>query len=106
MAYASPVLDRIRSALGMKSRAEQVADEDVGWLMSTKQGRRAIWRLLSESGVFRNPYSGKREDTDFRCGEMNVGQRLLARVLRVAPHEYVQMTAEAASEEELNKNAS
>lgn len=82
----------------MKTKAEQVADEDIGWLMESRRGRRIMWRLLSESGVFRNPFAGERGATDFRCGEMNQGQRLLARVHRVAPEQYVLMVAEAAVE--------
>lgn len=89
----------------MKTKAEQVADEDIGWLMESRRGRRIMWRLLSDSGVFRNPYAGKRDDTDFRCGEMNQGQRLLARVHRVAPQHYVTMVAEAAVEGKQNEDA-
>ncbi len=28
-------------------------EADIKWLMSSKRGRRTIWRLLDQSGVFR-----------------------------------------------------
>ena len=44
-------------AASEKAQRERVAQEsedaDVRWLMSSKRGRRILWRLLEQSGVFR-----------------------------------------------------
>ena len=68
--------------------------DDFKWLMAYKQGRRVMWRLLSISGVFRNPFSSSRELTDFNCGQQNVGQQLLMEIHTVCPEAYHTMTKE------------
>ena len=71
-----------------------IRDDDFQWVMSTKIGRRFIFRLLEVTGVFRNPYVGSREQTDFKCGEMNVGQRYLADIMRLCPELFHTMIKE------------
>ena len=70
-------------------RTEQY-EEDFRWLMERPQGRRFVWALLSKTGTFSNPFTGDSR-TFFRCGEMNVGQRLLADIMNICPEHYVQM---------------
>jgi hypothetical protein len=67
---------------------------DLTWLMGLKQGRRIMWRLLELTGVFRNPFTGNREMTDFRCGEMNIGQKLLVEIHQLCPEHYHTMVRE------------
>ena len=63
-----------------------ILDDDLLWEMQQKIGRRFVFRLLSDTGVFRNPYvDGNSEGTSFKCGEMNVGQRYLASIMRLCP---------------------
>ena len=67
-----------------KTQQQQLAarqqSEDLKWLMADKRGRRFMHHLLDITGVNRNPFTGNSE-TFFKCGEMNVGQRVLADVL-------------------------
>lgn len=79
-----------------EERAQQIiSDDDFLWWIGDKRGRRALHQLLSETGVFRNPYVNSDGDlTAFRCGEMNVGQRLLAKLLRLSPETFHIMTKE------------
>lgn len=51
-------------------RKQQLAD--VGWVLSSKEGRRFVWRLLSEGHVFRTCFTGN--NTTF----WNEGKRDLA----------------------------
>lgn len=66
---------------------------DFAWLMSDKRGRRFMWRMLDRTGVFRNPFTGNSE-TFFRCGEMNVGQKLMADMTAFSPEAYLLMIEE------------
>lgn len=69
--------------------------DDFRWLMTHKQGRRLMWELLASTGVFRNPYVvGDQSMTDFRCGEMNIGQRYFARIHEMCPEKYQLMVQE------------
>lgn len=69
--------------------------KDFVWLMTHKQGRRVMQRLLSMTGVFRNPYvPGDEGGTNFRCGEQNIGQQLLAEIDQLCPDKYCLMLKE------------
>lgn len=67
--------------------------EDLKWVMSDTRGRRFIHDVLETTGVYRNPFTGNSE-TFFRCGEMNVGQRLLAQLMATCPKRYLEMIKE------------
>lgn len=68
--------------------------EDFRWLMDSKQGRRFVWRLLGIAGVYRNPFAGVRETTDFNCGLQAMGQTLISEIHEVCPNQYAQMVKE------------
>lgn len=76
-------------------RLEREQDaEDFKWLMSDKRGRRFVWRLLSMTRLFHTPYTGKDSDTNFRCGEQNIGQQVLAEIHELCPERYHEMVKE------------
>lgn len=68
--------------------------DDFKWLMGHRQGRRVMWRLLSMTGVFRNPHIPGTEDVLFRCGEQNIGQQLMGEIHTICPEHYTTMTRE------------
>jgi hypothetical protein len=37
--------------------AQEVEDGDWKWLMASKRGRRIVWRLLEQAGVFRSSFN-------------------------------------------------
>lgn len=69
---------------------------DFKWLMAHRQGRRFIWRLLSMTGLNSNPFRmGSPEgDVAFRCGEQNIGQRIMAEIHTLCPEHYTTMVGE------------
>lgn len=67
--------------------------EDLRFVLSDKRGRRVINRLLEKTGVYRNPFTGNSE-TYFRCGEMNIGQFVIAEVQAVSPDSYTNLLKE------------
>lgn len=69
---------------------------DFKWLMGHRQGRRFMWRLLSLTGLHRNPYrlGAPEGDVAFRCGEMNIGQRMEAEIHELCPERYNEMIGE------------
>lgn len=68
--------------------------DDFKWLMGHKQGRRIMWRMLEECGVFRNPHIPGTEDVLFRCGMQNIGQMLMTEIHTICPEHYPTMTKE------------
>ncbi|CAB4165230.1 hypothetical protein UFOVP821_28 [uncultured Caudovirales phage] len=57
-------------------QAKQQEVNDLRTVMSTRAGRRFIWRLLDATGVYRSSYTGN-ADTYFREGARNVGLVLI-----------------------------
>lgn len=76
----------------------QIEEDDFKELMQHPWGRRLMWRLLGMTGVYRNPFVGSREATDFRCGEQNIGQMLMADIHELCPEMYHVMVKEQQSD--------
>ena len=74
--------------------AREQEEEDLRWLMSTKQGRRVAHQILSMTGMFRSSYTGNSE-TFFREGMRNVGLILTNSLHTLTPSEYLLMLEEA-----------
>lgn len=79
-----------------KTKAEHAAllkASDYKWLMSQPRGRRLMWRLLEETGLFRSSFTGNSE-TFFREGERNVGLKTMAILNEHCVEDYAQMLLE------------
>ena len=64
-------------------------------LMSDPAGRRFVWAILSNAGVFRISHApGDPYQTAFREGERNVGNWLLSDINAICPELYAPMVAE------------
>jgi len=78
-----------------RERLEQQGEEsDVKWLMSNKRGRRIIWRLLNQSGVFRLSFNTDSMLMAFAEGNRNFGNRILSLVHSQCPELYPVMVKE------------
>lgn len=67
--------------------------DDFKWLMSSRRGRRIVWRLLEKTGMFRTSFTGNSE-TFFREGMRNVGLILIAQINEACPEQYTLMVQE------------
>ena len=74
--------------------ALQNEQDDFKWLMSSKRGRRIVWRLLERTGVYRSSFTGNSE-TFFREGQRNVGLMLMAQINEFSPDQYALMLKES-----------
>jgi hypothetical protein len=69
-------------------------DSAVSQAIADKEGRKFLWWLLEIGRVGSQPYSGNALNTAFTCGELNVGQRILDRIISVSPEGYLLMMKE------------
>lgn len=74
--------------------AKEVEEADVKWLMSSKRGRRIVWRLLDQSGVFRLSFNPDLAVMAFAEGNRNFGNRMLTMVHTLCPELYPTMVKE------------
>jgi len=84
----------VRKAREREKDDQRDLDEFLRQMLSLRQGRKYFWGLLASCGIGHNPYRPDVTATAFACGEMNVGQRILADIIRVAPERYVEMMGE------------
>lgn len=83
------------------ARREEI--DDVRWLMSSKRGRRFMWRLLEQAGIYRTTYVNSATQTAFLEGGRNFGLMLVADIHAGGLEQYTQMVAEAHKENERQK---
>ena len=89
---------RRNKAAAASRLADDTAKEDWKWLMKTKRGRRIVWRLLEEAGVFRLSFSTNAMAMAFAEGNKNAGLQILAQVQKHSPDLYTTMVKEANDE--------
>lgn len=73
---------------------QEVEDQDWKWLASSKRGRRIIWRLLTQAGVFRISFNPNAMQMAFNEGHRNYGNWLLDRINTLCPELYPVMVKE------------
>lgn len=73
--------------------AANLAAEDFKRLMSESWGRRVVWRMLEQAGVFRSSFTGNSE-TFFREGARSMGLLIISQINEHAPELYQVMLME------------
>jgi hypothetical protein len=63
-------------------------------LLSTPRGRKFLFYLLGLTKFMQNPFTGNALTTSFNCGEMSIGQRLMADITSVDPIGWSRMQQE------------
>lgn len=85
-----------RSEAELKRRhAAKDEEDELKWVMSSKHGRRFVWRLLSSAGVYRSSFSTNAMQMAFNEGARDYGNRLLERLNLLVPEMYDKMQNEA-----------
>lgn len=72
--------------------------DDLRAVLLIVSGRRFMWNLLGELGLFRSPFvNGNAELTAFRCGQHDLALKILADIEEAVPGIYSRMTNEYRS---------
>lgn len=89
-----------------KSRIRREREiEDLKAVLGTPQGRRFIWRLLGQAGIFRPSFvAGSPDTTAFNDGARNQGLNLMAEVMSEAPKQFLTMQQEAMADEQKRRD--
>ncbi|HBR3904197.1 TPA: hypothetical protein L9T70_001445 [Klebsiella pneumoniae] len=97
--------------LSEEEREELAADElkrqqlrrenelnDLRLICETEYGRRFIWRLIEQAGVWRTTYTGEALSAAFAEGKRNTGLKVFSDVMEACPDQYLAMAKEASEE--------
>jgi len=82
--------ERLERAAEAKRRRDV---EDFKSLMKLKEGRRFVWRLLAETGVYHSSFTGNSE-TFFKEGRRSIGLILMGELHTICPELYAVMVEE------------
>jgi hypothetical protein len=72
----------------------ELNDADLRAVMGTAHGRRLVWRLLVQAGLYSSSYAADALATAFNEGRRSVGLALMAEAQRVTTDLYVAMVRE------------
>ena len=87
--------EREKEDKSLRARLERENEEaDLKWLMSSKRGRRVVWRLMDQAGVFRLSFNTNAMQMAFSEGNRNYGNRILAMIHTLCPELYSVMVKE------------
>jgi hypothetical protein len=87
--------ERVKSDKETRERlARENEEADTKWLMGSKRGRRIVWRLLDQSGVFRLSFNTNAMQMAFAEGNRNFGNRILSLIHSHVPELYPTMVKE------------
>ena len=99
--------EKHKSDRDLQSRIARESEEsDVRWLMSNKRGRRIVWRLLDQAGVFRSSFNTNAMSMAFAEGNRNYGLRTLATIQAQCPEQFTVMVKEQANDRTSDDDAS
>lgn len=76
---------------------------DIEFLLSSPQGRRFLWKLLSECGIYELSYVTDSDMTAFNEGRRCVGNNILADILDVDPDGFTTLIKENREVEDLDE---
>lgn len=85
---------KVKAKAKREERLERKNSDEMRLILSTKEGRRFLWQLVGECGVFQCLFDGNGSRTFFKEGERNVGLKILTRIMDASPDSYVVMSRE------------
>ena len=98
--------ERIAALTAEKERLQREREvNDLRHVMSSKQGRRFVYRLLGGMGLYRLSFNAESDRlTAFNEGARNQGLMLLSEITEACPDRYAEMLAEQKEAKERDDN--
>ena len=97
--------ERAAARLAEEERlAVERARNELRWVMSTKQGRRFIYRQLSGAGIWKSSFDTDALRMAFAEGSRNGGLQLLSEIMETCPDRYTEMLTEQKETEDAARN--
>jgi hypothetical protein len=91
---ASENPDLVEKQRRADANAEAQRKSDLRAVLATDAGRRYVWYLLGQTGLYRTSFATHSNQMSFNEGQRNVGLKLQAEVIEVDPSAYLKMINE------------
>lgn len=93
--------DLDREELEARERVTRETEiNDLKWLMSSKRGRRIVWRWMASARTFQSSFSTNAMTMAFNEGNRNLGLQLLHEVMENCPEQFPLMQDEQQQKKE------
>jgi len=81
---------------GVRVREEQFA-RDLDVVLTSTEGRRMLWCLLEDAGIFADPFTGDEATTAYRCGRQAWGRKVFTYLMTPSRQKiYAEMVEESS----------
>lgn len=84
---------QVTEAKHKERRAREAEGEDLRKVLSTLEGRRVMWRLMSHCGVFETVWENSAR-IHYNAGRQDVGHYIMQEIIKAEPKAFAQMMAE------------
>jgi len=81
----------------IEKRLRDRKSSDLKKILEMPEGRRFVWMVLSEAGIFRGSFTGD-ERTNFNEGKRDIGLFVFNAVLNASPDSFTKIQREAVSD--------
>lgn len=90
---------QIKKASERAKLTRQTELRDLLHVLDERPGRRVVWRLLAQAGVFQTSFHPSGSVVYFNEGKRQIGLTLMADIMEADPTAYLKMAQEAQSDE-------
>lgn len=90
--------EQVKKAAKKEKRGRERELNDICLVMSSKEGRRFVWRFLEHCGPYKTSFGQGNDQTNFNEGVRSVGLKLIADINDARPEGYLQMLKESKEE--------
>lgn len=74
-------------------------------VLATGPGKRVLFWLLEQAGIYRDPFGGTDQATNYTLGQQSIGRKLMAMLDQIDPRAYPQLLIDVADEEAMARAA-
>ena len=100
MTYNAGDEEQVKDRKVYGKQRQKIVDEMMIALLDMPQGRMLVWDLLESTKVFHSSFSSRALEMAFNEGQRNVGLRLMADIMRLAPEQWAKMSRENGEQNE------
>jgi hypothetical protein len=86
---------QVKKQVSREERLRRRQMDDIAAVLSSIHGRRLLWRLLTECGVFKSVHHQSGSQVYYNAGKQDVGHFLMAEVIETDPKKFMEMQTEA-----------
>jgi hypothetical protein len=68
---------------------------DLRYVLNDVQGRRFLWKMLADCGIYESSFTGNNSETFFKEGSRKVGLKIMTDIMEASPESYLVMLKES-----------